>query len=237
MSVTIYPYIHTQQPTQQKQASATDSVSQPAPTSVSSFKDYLSQAERTVGAMAIDALIAAKNAGTVSSDTVQQILSVQPQNTSDTSTQTTVSPDTETSDISQAVSSSNTVSAPADLNTYFEEAAEKYNVDANLLKAIAKQESNFNPSARSSAGAMGIMQLMPSTAKSLGITDAYNAHDNIMGGAQVIAQNLKKYNGDVSLALAAYNAGSGNVDKYGGIPPFKETQNYVKKVLAYYQNT
>lgn len=237
MSVTIYPYIHTQQPTQQKQASATDSVSQPAPTSVSSFKDYLGQAERTVGAMAIDALIAAKNAGTVSSDTVQQILSVQPQNTSDTSAQTTVSPDTETSDISQAVSSSNTVSAPADLNTYFEEAAEKYNVDANLLKAIAKQESNFNPSARSSAGAMGIMQLMPSTAKSLGITDAYNAHDNIMGGAQVIAHNLKKYNGDVSLALAAYNAGSGNVDKYGGIPPFKETQNYVKKVLAYYQNT
>lgn len=237
MSVTIYPYIHTQQPTQQKQASATDSVSQPAPTSVSSFKDYLGQAERTVGAMAIDALIAAKNAGTVSSDTVQQILSVQPQNTSDTSTQTTVSPDTETSDISQTFSSSNTVSAPADLNTYFEEAAEKYNVDANLLKAIAKQESNFNPSARSSAGAMGIMQLMPSTAKSLGITDAYNAHDNIMGGAQVIAQNLKKYNGDVSLALAAYNAGSGNVDKYGGIPPFKETQNYVKKVLAYYQNT
>lgn len=80
------------------------------------------------------------------------------------------------------------------------------------------------------------MQLMPSTASSLGISNAYNAKANIMGGAQVIAANLKKYNGDVSLALAAYNAGSGNVDKYGGIPPFKETQNYVKKVMNYYKN-
>ena len=76
---------------------------------------------------------------------------------------------------------------------------------------------------------------MPSTAKGLGIRDAYDAHDNIMGGAKIISQNLKKYNGDLSLALAAYNAGSGNVDKYGGIPPFTETQNYVKKVLGYYQ--
>ena len=80
------------------------------------------------------------------------------------------------------------------------------------------------------------MQLMPSTASSLGISNAYNARENIMGGAQVIASNLKKYNGDISLALAAYNAGSGNVDKYGGIPPFKETQNYVKKVMNYYKN-
>ena len=82
---------------------------------------------------------------------------------------------------------------------------------------------------------MGVMQLMPSTAKSLGITDAYNAYDNIMGGAKVIAEHLANYNGDVSLALAAYNAGSGNVAKYGGVPPFTETQNYIKKVLAYYE--
>ena len=110
-------------------------------------------------------------------------------------------------------------------------------MDINLLKAIARQESNFNPSATSSAGAMGVMQLMPSTAKGLGVTNAYDAQQNIMGGAKLMAQNLKKYNGDVSLALAAYNAGGGNVDKYGGIPPFKETQNYVKKVLGYYQNS
>jgi soluble lytic murein transglycosylase-like protein len=83
---------------------------------------------------------------------------------------------------------------------------------------------------------MGIMQLMPSTAKSLGISNAYDARSNIMGGAKVIAQHLKKYNGDVSLALAAYNAGSGAVDKYGGIPPYTETQNYVKKVLKYYKS-
>ena len=109
-------------------------------------------------------------------------------------------------------------------------------MDINLLKAIAKAESNFNAKAVSSAGAMGVMQLMPATAKSLGVSNAYNAYENIMGGAKLIASNLKKYNGDISLALAAYNAGGGNVDKYGGIPPFKETQNYVKKVLNYYKN-
>lgn len=235
MSVTVYPYIDTQQTTQLKQTAK--NTAQPADsTSVSAFRDYLEQAERTVSAMAIDALISAGNAGTVSSDTVKQILGVQAQS-SDTSTEASaVSSTNETTGTEQTSSSSDKLSAPEDLNAYFEEAAQKYNVDVNLLKAIAKQESNFNPSAKSSAGAMGVMQLMPSTAKSLGITDAYNAHDNIMGGAQVIAQNLKKYNGDVSLALAAYNAGSGNVDKYGGIPPFKETQNYVKKVLSYYQN-
>lgn len=234
MSVTVYPYIDTQQTTKLKQT--TKAIAQQADsTSVSAFRDYLEQAERTVSAMAIDALIAAENAGTVSSGTVKQILSVQVQN-SDASTASAAASTSETAATSQSTSSTNQISAPEDLNAYFEEAAQKYNVDVNLLKAIAKQESNFNPSAKSSAGAMGVMQLMPSTAKSLGITDAYNAHDNIMGGAQVIAQNLKKYNGDVSLALAAYNAGSGNVDKYGGIPPFKETQNYVKKVLSYYQN-
>ena len=78
---------------------------------------------------------------------------------------------------------------------------------------------------------MGVMQLMPSTAKSLGITDAYNAYDNIMGGAKVISQHLANYNGDVSLALAAYNAGSGNVAKYGGVPPFTETRIILRKFL------
>ena len=82
---------------------------------------------------------------------------------------------------------------------------------------------------------MGVMQLMPSTAKSLGVTDAYNARDNIMGGAKVISDHLSRYDGDLSLALAAYNAGSGNVAKYGGVPPFTETQNYIKKVLSYYE--
>jgi hypothetical protein len=120
------------------------------------------------------------------------------------------------------------------LEDIFEKAADKYNVDIDLLKAIAKQESNFNPKAESHSGAQGVMQLMPATAKSLGVTDSFDAEHNIMGGAKYISGLLDKYNGDTKLALAAYNAGSGNVAKYGGIPPFKETQNYVVKVMKYY---
>ena len=125
-------------------------------------------------------------------------------------------------------------SVPTELESYFEKAAQTYGVDINLLEAVAKQESNFTADAVSSSGAVGIMQLMPQTAQSLGVTDSYDACQNIMGGAKYISSLLSKYNGDVSLALAAYNAGSGNVAKYGGIPPFTETQNYVSKVLAYY---
>ena len=191
--------------------------------------------------MAVDALLAASNSGAVSLDTVQQILGFTPQ--TDAPVDTSPVTDTFTSSSSSAnttaanATSSGSVSSPENLEEYFKEASETYGVDINLLKAIARQESNFNPSATSSAGAMGVMQLMPSTAKGLGVTNAYDAQQNIMGGAKLMAQNLKKYNGDVSLALAAYNAGGGNVDKYGGIPPFKETQNYVKKVLGYYQNS
>jgi soluble lytic murein transglycosylase-like protein len=122
-----------------------------------------------------------------------------------------------------------------ELNSYFDEASATYGVDEKLLKAVAKAESNFNPSAVSSAGAIGIMQLMPSTAAGLGVSDSFDARENILGGAKYLSQLLNKYNGDTSLALAAYNAGSARVDEYGGIPPFTETQNYVKKVLAYYQ--
>lgn len=119
-----------------------------------------------------------------------------------------------------------------ELDAIFTEASNTYGVSKDLLKAMAKAESNFNPSAVSSAGAMGIMQLMPATAASLGVSNAFDARENIMGGAKYISQLLEKYNGDTSLALAAYNAGSGNVDKYGGIPPFTETQNYVSKIMA-----
>ena len=122
------------------------------------------------------------------------------------------------------------------LEDIFNRAAKKYGVDVNLLKAIAKQESDFQPDCTSHAGAMGIMQLMPDTAKGLGVTDPYDPEQNIMGGAKFISQMLKKYDGDVTLALAAYNAGPNNVAKYGGVPPFKETQDYVKKVTAYYKN-
>lgn len=123
------------------------------------------------------------------------------------------------------------------MDDIFQKASDTYGVPVNLLKAMAKQESNFDPNATSHCGAQGVMQLMPATAASLGVTDAYDPEQNIMGGAKYISQLLAKYNGDVSLALAAYNAGSGNVAKYGGIPPFKETQNYVAKVTAYMNET
>lgn len=120
-----------------------------------------------------------------------------------------------------------------DLEEIFNKAAETYDVPVELLKAMAKAESGFNTNAVSKCGAMGIMQLMPGTAKALGVVDAFDPEQNIMGGANYISQKLKAYDGDITLALAAYNAGSGNVAKYGGVPPFKETQNYIEKIIGY----
>lgn len=128
--------------------------------------------------------------------------------------------------------SGNTGEATA-LDDIFLKASEAYQVPLNLLKAVAKTESNFNPDAVSSCGAQGVMQLMPSTAAGLGVQDAFNPEQNIMGGAKYLSQMLDRYDGDVKLCLAAYNAGAGNVAKYGGIPPFKETQAYVEKVMNY----
>ena len=119
------------------------------------------------------------------------------------------------------------------LDDIFERASVKYNVPLNLLKAIGKAESDFNPNAVSKSGAQGVMQLMPKTAEGLGVTDSFDPEQNIMGGSKYISDLLKRYDGDTKLALAAYNAGMGNVKKYGGIPPFKETQNYVVKVMKY----
>lgn len=121
------------------------------------------------------------------------------------------------------------------LDSIFTEASEKFGVDKSLLLAIAKQESDFISDEVSKSGAVGIMQLMPSTAKSLGVTNAYDAYQNIMGGAKLISNLLSKFNGDVSLALAAYNSGVGTVSKYGGIPPLKGVQNYISKVLSNYE--
>jgi soluble lytic murein transglycosylase-like protein len=122
----------------------------------------------------------------------------------------------------------------ADIVKIAEEAATKYKLDSKLLLSIIKQESGFNQNAVSKTGAQGLMQLMPSTAKNLGVINSLDPKQNIDGGARYIKNLLEKYRGNLVLALAAYNAGSGNVNKYDGVPPFKETQDYVKKVLANY---
>lgn len=136
---------------------------------------------------------------------------------------------------SQATSNTSTTlnTGSTTLDDIFDKAASTYNIDVNLLKAVAKAESDFNPNATSGAGAQGIMQLMPSTAKYLEVTDSYDAEQNIMGGAKYLRELLDTFNGDTSLAVAAYNAGPGAVKKYDGIPPYTETENYVSKVLGY----
>lgn len=122
-----------------------------------------------------------------------------------------------------------------EINELISKYAEKNGLDEDFVKAVINQESGFNPNATSHCGAMGLMQLMPSTAQGLGVTNAYDAEQNIQGGTKYLKGLMDRFDNDKSLALAAYNAGPNAVKKYGGIPPYAETQNYVKSVLGKYE--
>lgn len=212
------------------------------------FGQVLDDVKKAEAAVAIDRLITQNNGGSVDMSLVQRFFEQNGINIelcSSTAPQSAAVNNTVAYSGSSAGISSDTntynaaasgLSCSAQLDAIFNEAASKYGVDAKFLKSIAKCESDFSTECTSHSGAMGIMQLMPQTAASLGVTNAYDPYQNIMGGARYISEKLTQYNGDKSLALAAYNAGSGNVAKYGGIPPFKETQNYVAKVMAYYNS-
>ena len=122
----------------------------------------------------------------------------------------------------------------SEINDLITKYANKNGLDEDFVKAVINQESGFNPNATSHCGAMGLMQLMPSTAQGLGVTNAYDAEQNIDGGTKYLKGLMNRFGNDKSLALAAYNAGPNAVKKYGGIPPYAETQNYVKNVLSKY---
>ena len=121
-------------------------------------------------------------------------------------------------------------------HSYIMQASQAYEVDSALIRAIIMVESGNNPQAVSHRGAQGLMQLMPTTAKWLGVQDAFNPEANINGGVRYFKRLLDRFDGDVELALAAYNAGSRYVRKYNGVPPFRATRRYIKKVLRYHQH-
>ena len=117
-----------------------------------------------------------------------------------------------------------------------EEAARLYKLDANLIRGVMRAESSFNPMVVSPAGAQGLMQIMPALAEELGVTDPFDPRQNVMAGARYLRQMLDAHHGNLRLALASYNAGPGNVARYKGVPPFKETRNYVKKITEYLED-
>jgi hypothetical protein len=128
------------------------------------------------------------------------------------------------------------VSVSGDYDEVIRSASDRHSIDADLVRAVIKAESDFNSNARSSKGAMGLMQLMPDTARLYNVLNAYDPVDNIEGGVRHLRMLLERFQGDLRLSLAAYNAGSGAVEKFGGIPPYVETREYVRRVLRFYDS-
>lgn len=198
-----------------------------------SFKDYLSDATLSGLGSGLDQSVLGNNSDLSSNSALNNYLN-NLLNSSDDSKSANVLK------ARQALAAS-TAYIPSDkdelmelINSAINNASAKYGVDKNLIRAVIKQESSFNPTSISSAGAQGLMQLMPGTATALGVKDPFDIAQNINGGALYLRDQLSNFNGDVSLALAAYNAGPNSVKKYGGVPPYTETQNYVQKVNEYY---
>lgn len=144
-----------------------------------------------------------------------------------------------TNPTSSTTTTAASTSAPVsgDFSSLINQAAQKYGVNPGLVQAVIKAESNFNPNAVSSVGAQGLMQLMPATARGLGVSNSLDPAQNIEGGVKFLSQLLNRYDGNVRFAVAAYNAGPGAVDKYNGIPPYQETQTYVNRVLSYFNSS
>lgn len=132
--------------------------------------------------------------------------------------------------------SSSDIKSPKELEAFINASSKKYNISPKIIKAVIKAESSFNANSLSGSGAIGLMQLMPATANSLGVKNPYDPAQNIDGGVKYLNYQLKRFDGNLEFALAAYNAGPGAVIKYGGIPPYKETQNYVKKIMGWINN-
>lgn len=128
-------------------------------------------------------------------------------------------------------STSNSAQSQNAVRQHIQVAATRFGVDRNLVDAVAWQESRYNPRALSTAGAMGVMQLMPGTARQLGVYNPHDVEQNVAGGTAYLRQQLERFGNNVPLALAAYNAGPGAVMKYGGIPPYRETQDYVRQIM------
>jgi soluble lytic murein transglycosylase-like protein len=189
----------------------------------------MSVASVTARVSEIEAMIAAANGGSPSPAATSSTASFDQQLSQATDAQAT------SATAGTGTSSTATGAGSVPYEQQIDAAAQKYGIDPAILKGLIKQESGFNPNAGSPAGAQGLTQLMPGTAASLGVTDVHDPAQSIDGGARYLKAQLDRFGGDYSKALAAYNAGPGAVQRYGGVPPYAETQNYVKSILAFAQ--